>query len=364
MALDRGTLLLGTRKGLLFGRPNGAGYELRNAFPGIPISLTGYDRRDGSLWACQQHGHWGSKLHKSIDGGETWTEVAVPKYPEGATKQEGGEATMQGFWAFEPAGADKPKRIYAGTQPGGLFTSNDGGESWELCEPLWGVRNEHKWFGGGADQAAIHSIIIDPKNSDRLWVGISCGGVYESTDAGASWTIRNKGLRAEFLPEPLTEIAPHDPHCVVAAPSNPDVLWQQNHCGIWRSADGGKQWNEISEEKGKGPARFGFAVAADEKNDKTAWVIPGIADEKRMAVDGAMCVCRTTDGGATWTALRKGLPQSNCYDIVFRHALDIHGDTLAFGSSTGNVFFSHDRGESWTCLGNHFPPVYSVQFVK
>jgi photosystem II stability/assembly factor-like uncharacterized protein len=148
---------------------------------------------------------------------------------------------------------------------------------------------------------------------------------------------------------------------MVACPSSPDRLWQQNHCGIWRSDDGARTWVEVSEPEG--PARFGFPVAVHEKNPDTAWVVPAASDEKRVAIGGALVVCRTTDGGKTWEQKRRGLPQEGCYDVVYRHALDIAGDRLAFGSTTGNAYLTEDGGESWACIGNNLPPVYSVRFA-
>jgi photosystem II stability/assembly factor-like uncharacterized protein len=139
------------------------------------------------------------------------------------------------------------------------------------------------------------------------------------------------------------------------------VIWQQNHCGIFRSTDGAQTWQDISQPEG--PARFGFAIAVDENDPATAWVVPAVADEMRVPVDGSLCVCRTEDGGHSWAALRNGLPQQHSYDLVFRHALDLSGSRLAFGTTTGNLFLSDDRGDHWTCLTHHLAPVYSVRFM-
>ena len=131
--------------------------------------------------------------------------------------------------------------------------------------------------------------------------------------------------------------------------------------GVFRSADRGRTWSDVSQVSG--PVNFGFPIAIDELDADTVWVVPGISDDQRMAVDGAMCVGRTEDGGQTWTELRNGLPQQHCYDIVFRHALDIRGETLVFGTTTGNLFLSENRGDTWRSLGNYFPPIYSVRFA-
>jgi photosystem II stability/assembly factor-like uncharacterized protein len=320
------------------------------------------DHRTGTLWASIDHGHWGQKLHRSDDNGETWEEVTAPKYPEGAEVKDGVPAAVRYLWVLAPGGDDEPERFYIGTEPGGLFRSDDGGRSFSLVEGLWNHPSRRgQWFGGGRDEAGIHSVWVDPRDSRRVLTAISCAGIFETTDGGATWNPRNKGLRADFLPNPDSEVG-QDAHVMAVCASHPDVLWQQNHCGIFRSADGGASWDDIS-QKG-GPAYFGFAIAADERDPDTAWVVPADSDERRMAIDGALCVCRTEDGGKSWTTLRNGLPQENCYDVAFRHALDVTGDRLAFGTTTGNVFVSDDRGESWQCIGNYFPPVYSVRFAK
>jgi len=221
---------------------------------------------------------------------------------------------------------------------------------------LWNhpSRPEH-WFGGGRDEPGIHSILVDPRDEKRILVGISCAGVFETKDGGRTWAPRNAGLKARYLPNPDVEVG-HDPHLVAWCASDPDALWQQNHCGIFKST-----WVEVTQRKG--PARFGFPIAVDAGDPKTAWVIPAVSDECRTAVGGALCVARTENGGKKWEMLRDGLPQEDCYDIVFRHALDLSGDTLAFGSTTGNAYWSDDRGESWREIGHNFPPIYSVRFA-
>ena len=355
-------LLLSTRKGLVQLVPDGAGWRtLRVSFPGVPVSYAVRDPRDGRIWACLDHGHWGQKLHRSSDDGATWQELKAPAYPEGSEVKPGVPAVVRYLWVLQPGPADQPGRLYLGTEPGGLFRSDDGGDSWTLNTSLWSHPSRPAfWFGGGRDEAGIHSIVIDPRDSRRVRVGISCAGVFESTDDGATWTPKNTGLKAGYLPDPNVDVG-HDPHLLVACASNPDVLWQQNHCGIFRSTDGAASWTEIGQAGG--PAHFGFAIASDPLDSQTAWVVPAASDEQRMAPSGAMCVCRTTDGGVSWHALRNGLPQQDAYDIVLRHALDLRGDHLVIGSTTGNVFVSSNRGNDWVCLGHHFPPVYAARFA-
>jgi hypothetical protein len=396
--MDR--IILGTRKGTIFVDKLGGRWKISSvAHAGTPISYAARDPRDGTIWAALDHGHWGCKLSRSGDGGKTWEEAAQIKYPEGAKYIDGYEtesgdvtaedqsdkpkkpkikdATLGKIWCLGFGGADQPGRMYAGTIPGGLFVSNDGGDSWKLNMPLWnhssrggdlskGKPGQSFWFGGGAtvdgDSAAgIHSIVVDPRNSKRILVGVSCAGVLESTDDGKTWVGRNKGLKATFLPNPDAEWG-HDPHLLSLSPGQPDHVWQQNHCGVFYSNDGSKTWREVS--KPTEGVHFGFPVAVDEKDGKTAWLVPGKADSVRMTIDGALFVARTEDGGKSWKQLREGLPQERAHDVVYRHAMDVSGDALAFGSTTGNVYVSDNRGEAWHTLGNNLPPVYSVRFAS
>jgi hypothetical protein len=190
-------------------------------------------------------------------------------------------------------------------------------------------------------------------------VAVSTAGVLETTDGGKSWRSRNKGMLMDYLPDPAAEWG-HDPHSIVLSPGQPDHIWQQNHCGVFYSADGATSWKKVSNpDKG---VHFGFPVAVDPAHGETAWVVPGMSDMQRMTIDGGLFVARTQDGGRSWEALREGLPQKNAYDVVLRHAFGNSGDRLAFGSTTGNLYVSEDRGERWQTVANNLPPVYSVRF--
>jgi BNR-Asp box repeat len=358
----KSTILLGTRKGFIAYNLKNNKWQVENiSFDGIPVSIAYGDQRSGTWWASLDHGHFGVKLHRSTDRGKTWEEVNAPTYPEGEEIKDGIPASTRYIWAMAQGGKNFLSRLWIGTDPGGLFLSEDQGNNFQLVESLWKhPTRKEGWFGGGRDQPGIHSIVVDPRNENHIHVGISCAGVFETSDSGKTWEIRNKGMRADFLPDPNAETG-HDPHILVAAPSNPDVLWQQNHCGIFVSTDGAKNWQDVSEPEG--PARFGFAITVAEDDPNQAWVAPADSDMIRTAIKGALCICRTDDGGKTWKAIRKGLPQENCFDIVYRHALASSGEAVVFATTTGNLFFSADRGESWEVINNYLPMVYSVQFA-
>jgi len=355
------TLLLGTRKGLVVYRHSAGQWTLdRVHFTGFPVTLADRDNQ-GSWWAMLDHGHWGCKLHRSDDEGQTWQELAGPAFAEGDETKPGKPATVKYLWAFAPGGPQFPNGIWVGTEPGGLFLSEDRGATFSLVRSLWDFPGRaEQWFGGGRDDAGIHSILVDPRDNTRIPIGISCAGVFFSPDSGKTWQVRNKGLRADFLPDPAMEVG-HDPHLLVRSLQHPDVLWQQNHCGIFRSTDNGERWHEISQPDG--PARFGFAIAADPDDPLSAWVVPADSDATRVAMDLALCVSATHDGGKTWLAQRNGLPQAHAFDITYRHALDYQNDELVFGTTTGNCYHSADRGGHWTCLHSNLPMIHSVRFV-
>ena len=355
-------VLVGTRKGMLVLEKTGHQWKIiADHFTGIPVNMVFENEENGDWWVALDHGHWGNKLQYSPDQGKTWNEVPAPEYPEGTFIKEDVPASLRYIWAFSPVGPSSEEELWIGTEPGGLFKRSSDG-SMSLVESLWNhpSRPDH-WFGGGRDYAGIHSIVVDPRDANHIYVGISVAGVFETRDGGLTWAAKNKGLKADFLPNPDAEYG-HDPHLLVACKSAPDVLWQQNHCGIFRSVNGGTSWEDISDKDGE--ANFGFAIAIDDHNDQRAWVVPAVSDEIRMAVDKRLCVCRTDDGGKSWTTFRDGLPQEYCYDIVYRHALISQGSDVFFGTTTGNLFHSGDAGEHWQTLSNHLPMVYCLAFAN
>jgi len=366
-------LLIGTSKGLVvFEKINppdrviraGQTWQIQQThFLGFPVSVIYVNELTNTWWAGISHHHWGQKLHFSNDEGVTWQSVKPPVYPKNAQIGSGKSATLKRIWTIQHGGPQYPNRLWVGTEPGGLFLSEDNGQHFELVTNLWNHpsrMNQLQWFGTGRSEPFIHSIVVDPLDNSHVYIAVSCAGIFKTTDSGKSWKPRNKGLIAAYLPNPHVEIG-HDPHRLFACKANPKVLWQQNHCGIFRSTDGAKNWKDVSDKSGI--ANYGFALAIDHQDPLTAWVIPAISDELRLAPNQALSVCRTNDGGQTWQTLNNGLPQENCFDIVFRHALAIDRNRLVFGTTTGNVYLSENGGEEWECLSHHLARVECIIFA-
>lgn len=349
-----------TRKGLLRFEDEGAGWHLaRQDFLGEPVSMVLEDVRDGALYAALHLGHFGPKLWRSRDRGQHWEELPAPAFPAA----DGDDApSVEMIWCLEAGGFDQPGTLWAGTLPGGLFRSQDHGASWALVESLWQRPERAHWFGGGYDQPGIHSISVDPRDSRCLTLAVSCGGVWHSEDEGLSWSYRTRGMRAAYMPpERAEEPEIQDPHRLVACPANPQRLWVQHHNGIFTSEDRGLNWREITEA---GPSTFGFAVAVHPTDPDCAWFVPAIKDECRVPADQRLRVTRTRDGGRSFEVLERGLPQTLCYDLVYRHGLDVDddGQCLAMGSTTGHLWLSEDQGDSWNLLAGHLPPIFAVRF--
>lgn len=355
-------IVAGTRKGLFILKPEGSGWTVeRTAFLGSPVPAVLHDRRDGTLYASLDLGHFGGKLHRSDDFGETWQEMAAPAYPKAEDGAQGDSLKL--LWTLAAGGPGQNGTLWAGTIPGGLFVSRDRGETWALNEPLWTVPERARWFGGGYDKPGIHSVLVDPRDENRITLGVSCGGVWLTEDGGRSWEIRTKGMSATYMPPELAEDgAIQDPHLVVQCPGKPEGYWIQHHSGIFRSTDDLNSWQDIPS---MGPSIFGFAVAVHPKDPDTAWFAPAIKDEFRYPVDGKFVVTRTRDGGRTAEVLDNGLPQATSYDLVYRHGLDVDetGDVLAMGSTSGGLWTSANGGDSWMLLPDRLPPVYTVRFT-
>lgn len=343
--------VLATRKGVIILKKTPSGWDIeRTHFDGVRATYVAIDKKDKAIWVGLNHGHWGPKLHVSYNHGKSFEEVSIPQFPNGKEK-------VREFWSWAK---DSNGRMYVGTDPASLFYSDDQGKSWQICEGFENVEFKEKWMSGGTDGSALHSILIDPKDDAHMVAAVSVGGVLETRDRGKTWKYINKGLQANFMPDPNDPVF-QDPHIVEMSPSQPEILWQQNHCGIFKSNDFGQNWQDLSKSKGLASA-FGWAVAVDEKDPKIAYTIPALSDETRVPVKKRLIVQKTSDGGKTWKVLNKGLPQKYCYDIILRHAFAKSNKDLLFGSSTGHVYFSKNAGQQWKQLKYQLAPIYALKF--
>ena len=356
-------LLVGTSKGLVIFERNQNWKVVSVQFIGFPVSMVYVDERTNTWWVCLAHRHWGQKLHRSIDQGQSWEQIPLPKYPKTAEVKPGTKASLKKIWCMQHAGSDWPGDLWLGTEPGGLFYWENEKRAFEFVQALWDHPSridQNQWFGAGRDYPYIHSIVVNPERNDHVYIAVSCAGVFETKNGGKTWIPQNKGLIAAYLPNPNVEVG-HDPHLLLQCEGEPEVLWQQNHCGVFRTINGGQYWDNISDQKGY--ANYGFALAIDNQDARRAWVIPATSDDKRVAKDLALVVSRTEDGGQTWQQLRSGLPQQNCFDIVFRHAFVRQQQTLAFGTNNGNLYWSENDGDHWQILSNQLARIDYVSFA-
>ncbi|MEO8460559.1 MAG: exo-alpha-sialidase [Dokdonella sp.] len=362
-------LLVSTRKGLFVLAQADDRWQIeRVAFLGDNVTFALADRRDGSWYAALNLGHFGVKLRRSVDQGITWDELAVPTYAEGQTVATGDgkpakPANLSLLWSLETGGTDQPGRLWAGTIPGGLFCSDDSGKSWSLVEALWNRPERANWFGGGYDQPGIHSICVDPRDSNCIRVAVSCAGVWQTADGGDSWRQSAHGMFAAFMPpERRDDPEIQDPHRMVQCLDAPDHFWVQHHNGVFRSTDAANSWTEVANVP---PSVFGFGVAVHPHDANGAWFVPAVKDECRVPVEGRLVVARTRDGGQSFAKLSAGLPQSKAYDLIYRHgmAIDESGDRLAIGSTSGGLWTTNDGGDHWLALDERLPPIYAMTFA-
>ena len=367
-------LLVATRKGafiLKADRTRRAWKTVGPVFFGHIVHHMVLDPRDRrTLIVAARTGHLGPTVFRSTDFGKSWKEAAkppaFPKAPEG----EKGRVVDHTFW-LTPGHASEPGVWYAGTSPQGLFRSEDGGATWD---PVDGWNNHPKWqtWAEWPDQntpdgSMLHSINVDPRDASHMYVGLSSGGVFETTDGGSDWKPLNAGCEASFMPEPEPEFG-HDPHCVRLHPAMPDRLYQQNHCGIYRMDRADGRWVRVGDNMPVDVGDIGFPIELHPRDPDTAWVLPmdGTDVWPRTSPGGRPAVYVTRDGGKSWTRGDRGLP-SPAWLTVKRQAMTVDTeDTVGvyFGTTGGEVWASADEGASWACIASHLPEIYSVEHAR
>jgi len=353
-----GTILLtvGTKRGLfLLSSSDRQKWDIETTeLKGQRVFYAILDQRNGHrMFAANNGDFFGSFVRYSDDFGETWqTPEQGIQFPS-----ESGQK-LQNIWVIEAGRPDEPGTLYAGVDPASLWVSKDNGVTWSANEALLNHPTRDRWEPG-AGGLCLHTIVADPTNPLRMWIGISAVGCMRTDDGGATWTFANKNTRAGFQPDKYPEFG-QCIHRLIQHPTQPDTLYQQNHCGIYKSLDAGDNWVDIQNSL---PSEFGFPIALDNHHPDTVFVI--VEDpEARNNVGDHFVVYRTEDAGKQWQPLTAGLPTGHGVRLgVLRHGMC--ADTLDpcgiyVGTNTGQIFASHDRGDSWQLIADFLPSVYSV----
>src|ERR1700726_4885039 len=385
-------LLVGTRKGAFVltsdekrkdwkvDGPHFAGWEIYHV-KGSPVD-------PNRLYASQTSAWFGQIIQRSDDGGKTWFQPGLAP-GESATTPDGmpkGESNKFAYdvsaetgapltthmwydgtqhpwefkrvWHLEPSLTD-PNHVYAGVEDAALFESKDGGQTWQELAGLRGHGTGPKWQPG-AGGMCLPSILLDPKNSKRMFIAISAAGAFRTDDGGKKWKPINQGLHSQYIPDPTAEVG-HCVHHIAMHPKRPNTLFMQKHWDVMRSDDAGDSWREVS---GNLPSDFGFPIDVHAHEPDTIYVVPIKSDGEHFPPDGKMRVYRTRSGGDDWEPLTNGLPQSNCYVNVLRDAMAVDSLDSAgiyFGTTGGQVYASADAGDSWNAIVRDLPAGLSVE---
>jgi hypothetical protein len=366
--MTRVRALVGTRKGAFVltsdgkrdrwdvSGPHFAGWEIYH--------LKGSPADPDRIYGSQSSGWFGQVIQRSDDGGATWTPVGNEFAYEGGTGTHQWYDGTQHPWEFarvwhlEPSRTD-PDTVYAGVEDAALFRSQDGGATWKELPSLRNHTSGTSWQPG-AGGMCLHTIVLDPRDPERIFVAISAAGAFRSDDGGVTWLPINHGLRSEGIPDPDAEVG-HCVHRIAMHPSRPDVLYMQKHWDVMRTDDAGANWREVSDNL---PTDFGFPIDVHAHEPETIYVVPITSDSHHFPPGGRLRVYRSRTGGGDWEALTSGLPQRDCYVNVLRDAMAV--DTLDpcgiyFGTTGGQVYASPDGGDNWTPIVRDLPSVLSVE---
>jgi photosystem II stability/assembly factor-like uncharacterized protein len=367
-------LLVGTRKGAWLYRGDPARRSWRADGPhflGHIVNHLVLDPRDGrTLLAAAKTGHLGPTVFRSTDRGRSWKEAARP--PAFAKAADGSGRAVDHTFCLAPAHESEPGVWYAGTSPQGLFRSADGGVTWEPFSPINDDPQYRKWMGtvqdGTPDGPKLHSILVDPRDPRHLYFAMSGGGVHESRDGGRTFAPLVKGLEVVEGFDP-SDVTFHDPHCVRLCPSNPDRLYQQNHCGVYRLDRPSSEWVRIGRSMPRRVGDIGFPLVVHPRDPDTAWMLPmdGTTVWPRTSPDGKPSVYVTRNAGKSWQRLDKGFPRSQAWWTVKRQAMTSDARDplgLYFGTTSGELWASREGGRGWRCIARHLPEIYSVEAAE
>ena len=358
-------LLVGTRKGTITisGDADRERWDVGDLkCQGEDVFHLVYDARTGSTLAAINSEVWGPEMRISSDLGATWSSS------DGQPRFVGSDGRTVGkIWHIKPGRERTPGVLFAGVDPAALFRSDDYGATWQEVVGLTSHPTREEWWGG-LGGLCLHSIVLDPDDDARMWVGISAVGVMGTEDAGESWRLMNKGLRADYLPDHFPELG-QCPHKVLTHPLRPRSLVTQTHCGVFRSENGGDSWEDLSIGL---PSRFGFVLGLHANDPDTYYVVPEdkvmedgeIGGNVRYVTDAKFRVYRTRNGGRDWEALTNGLPQNHAYLHVMREGMatdSLNACGIYVGTTSGQVYYSRDDGDSWRLLVDNLPPINSVE---
>jgi hypothetical protein len=348
-------LLVGTRKGAFVFTSRKERKEWKVSGPhlkGQEVYHMAYDRRNGHILASVISNHWGPTIARSRNMGEDWKESKTPpKFPKGSG------LSVARLWHIKPGPEDQPGVVYAGVEPACLFKSTDGGESWAVNEALMNHKTRKKWTPG-AGGLCLHTILLNPNNPKRMHIAISAVGTMRTDDAGKTWKFQNENVLADFQPDKYPEFG-QCVHKLAPSPENPDIIYHQNHCGVYRSDNGGEKWVDIRNNL---PSRFGFPVAADANDPKRAYVAPLEGDFARIPPGGRFAVWGTDNSGRDWFRLDHGFPKVSYYTVLREGMVADEEDPcgLYVGTTTGQLFASRDQGRNWGRVADGLPPILSV----